>query len=43
MEVEHGGLGTRYKATKGIYVTAWYSSLRKVGNAIKRGNYLKIS
>ena len=32
---------TRYKATKGIYVTAWYSSLRKLGNAIKRGFYLK--
>ena len=41
VEMETGSLlGTRYKATKGIYVTAWYSSLRKLGNAIKRGCYL---
>lgn len=41
MEMEtSSSLGTRYKGSKGIYVTAWYSSLRKLGNAIKRGCYL---
>jgi hypothetical protein len=30
-------LGTRYKARKGDSVTWWHTSLRKLGNAIKRG------
>jgi hypothetical protein len=34
-------LGTRYKARKGDSVTWWHTSLRKLGNAIKRGATLR--